>query len=560
MQTKLLLILLTVFSVQVYSQGGCSSCGNAKLTEYFLAALNTGDTAKTDLYLKSGINIKDGFCTKPSILSDEDYCTPFLFTAIRSANYRMIKYLIKKGADVNGPYMVPQIKSYPSPQDNMKTLRSTVGYKPNYPLMDALQPNLLNNRRIDIKVVKLLLDLGADPKFAVSLAQGTGDLSVMKLFADKGVKFNYTSKDLLKAIESNNSQAFDFYISAGVKADCPCFIAATKKGDIKKLDLFLSQGCNINCYNAFLYNPWHDIPEGVDPLKQFSALGWAVGNGDLKTVTFLVENGADLNARCIWHEGGLDPNGHNESLAEFSDSKHREGSKNHAVTEYLLLAPGIQKTKREENQNNILKYRSEAEAYLKQGKTTDATASFNKAYALSRDKKDQDGVVEYYRHFGYNSFYKTHNYDSAAYYFSEAYKWSTRSVDKYIYTESLYKSGKVDEAMKNCNELLSATDNNRKDLTYRLLGLCNEKLGKVDEAKLDYRKSLEVILEKDYYDKACLYSLLNENDNAIDNLNKAFKNGFKNFEALNDETDFDNISKSEAYTKLVNKYKKKLLK
>jgi Tfp pilus assembly protein PilF len=539
-----------------------------------VAAINAGDTAKIDMYLSSGIDINgsscSGFGTRYIKLRNNhgplkagdyydclwDFCTPFLFTAIRAKNFQTIEYLIKKGADVNKPFKVPVKISVADPYDKLKAEWKVIGYEDYYPLNECLSSNRFNGN-IDIKIIKLLLDKGANPNNAIADAKATNNLDIINLLVEKGVKFNYTSIDLLSAIEKNNSQAYDFYIKSGVKADCACFIAATKKGDISKLNLFLQQGCNINCYNAFSYL---SRQKGVDGYYCLSPLGWAVLKNDLNLAKFLVENGADLNARCIWHDGGLDPSGKNQSLSEFADAHGYEKNKaNPNLTEYLLLAPAIQKKALEEKQNSIKKFRSEAATFIMQGKMENAKESYNKAFAISRDKKDQDGVVVYFRDKGSNSFDKIHNYDSAAYYFSQAYKLSNMDIDKNYYTNSCFKLGKYDDAIKNYNELLSSTELN-KGSTYRKLGLCYEKKGEIDNANINYRKSLEFSSENNYYQKACLYSLLNEKENALANLKKAFENGYKNFEWLNNDHDFDNINKSEEFTKIVNKYKKKLLK
>lgn len=574
MKSKLVFLILAFFPIIIYSQNKCSLCEKTKLTEYFLAAINAGDTAKMDLYLNSGININGSYCSSVKWIklknnynglskgqdyqSLDDFCMPYIFAAINSKKYDVINYMIKKGADLNKPFEVPVKKFNNNPFPGQWVYLGTEKY---YPLNECLNYSRLNGN-IDLKIIKLLLDNGANPNYAIDDAQATNNLSIMNLFAEKGVQFNYNSKDLLSAIEKNNSQAFDFYIKSGVKADCACFIAATKKGDIKKLNLFLNQGCSINCFNVFRWNPNGPRQEGVDPFYQLSALGWAVYNGDLNMVKFLVENGADLNARCIWHDGILDPQGKNQSLSEFSDATYRDGKKNKEVTEYLLLAPAIQKKAIEEKQNNIQKYRIEAESFINQGKLDDAKASYNKAYELSRDKKDQDGVVMYFRNKGSNSFNKTHDYDSAAYFYNEAYKLSKADIDKYYYANSCFELGKYDDAIKNLTELLSSTTIS-KTYIYRLLGLAYEKKGNKEEAKNNFMKALEFVRDNKfygYYQKACIYSLLNEKDNSIANLKLAFENGFKDFESLNNDHDFDNISKSEEFIKLVNKYKKKLLK
>jgi len=576
MKTRVFVFLLTIFSFGAYCQEDCSSCGNTKMIEYFVAAINAGDTAKIDLYLSSGIDINGSSCCGfgsryiklrnshgPLKAGDYydclwDFCTPFLFTAIRTQNIKTINYLIKKGADVNNPFKVPVKISVTDPYDKLKAEWKVIGFEDYYPLNECLSINRMNGN-IDIKIIKLLLDKGANPNNAVFDAQATNNLSIMNLFVEKGIKFNYSSADLLSAIEKNNSNAFNFYIRSGVKADCDCFIAATKKGDINKLKLFLEQGCSVNCFNKFRWAPNSPKIEGVDPFYQLSALGWAVYNGDLNLVKFLVENGADLNARCIWHDGILDPQGKNQSLSEFSDATYRGGNKNKQVTEYLLLAPAIQKKAFEDKQKNIDKYRADAEAFINQGKIEEAKASYDKAYALSREKNDQDGVVLYFRNKGIFQYDKKQNYDSAVYYFNQAYFQSNMSIDKLFLANAYFELNKYSDAITLYRELSEKDDVNKISIN-RHIGLCFEKMGKQEEAIEFYKKGLELTQDHHYYSKACFYSLLNDKLNSIANLKLAFENGFKDFESLNIDHDFDNVRMSEEFINLVNKYKKKLLK
>ncbi len=566
MRTVTFIAICFFIPIFTFSQGSCNPGANSPLINYFLAALDNADTAKMDQYFNSGISINSTYCggttaysgyfkTKSGQFrtSGDGFQKPFLMKAIENKNPFVVKYLIRKGANVNQSCSIPVTK-YDANAGYPGSPNQWVGYVPLtiFPLNIAINKDFCRSSP-SMEIIKILLDKGADPTVATWDAQVTNNLDLMSLLADKGAQFTYSSKDLLAAINENNTRAFNFYINSGVQPDCECFIAAAKRGDINKLDLFLDKGCKINCYNAFSFL---SRQEGVDKFCQLTALGWAVANGDLNTVKFLVDNGADLNARCIWHGGMLDPNGKNQSLAEFSDAKYRDGRKNPAVTEYLLLAPGVQKMKMEENQVKILKSRSEAEGFLKDGKITEAADCFSKAYALSRDLKDKNGMAIYFRTKGLYLFNTAKKFDSAAYNFNEAFKQSNSSFDKYYYAASFYELGKYAEGIQICNELLTKKDIGKEN-AYRVLGLCNEKLGKTDEAKQYYRTGLELTPEKNYVMKVCLYSLLNEIEQSLANLKLAFENGFKAFDSLDNLSDLDNLKKSEKYIKLVTKYRKK---
>lgn len=61
--------------------------------------------------------------------------------------------------------------------------------------------------------------------------------------------------------------------------------------------------------------------------------------------------------------------------------------------------------------------------------------------------------------------------------------------------------------------------------------------------------------EAEYYDAACLYSLMNERLNALNYLEKAFKSGYRNFAHIEKDSDLDNIRNEARFKALINKYK-----
>lgn len=71
---------------------------------------------------------------------------------------------------------------------------------------------------------------------------------------------------------------------------------------------------------------------------------------------------------------------------------------------------------------------------------------------------------------------------------------------------------------------------------------------------------MDALLKKgekgNYYDAACLYSIMEEKDKAILFLSKALENGYRNFAHMERDRDLDNIRNMQAYKDLVNKYKK----
>jgi clan AA aspartic protease (TIGR02281 family) len=61
----------------------------------------------------------------------------------------------------------------------------------------------------------------------------------------------------------------------------------------------------------------------------------------------------------------------------------------------------------------------------------------------------------------------------------------------------------------------------------------------------------------DYYDYACMYSLMNAKAKAIDYLHKALENGWRDFVHLENDPDVDNIRNTQEYKSLLADYKSK---
>lgn len=86
-------------------------------------------------------------------------------------------------------------------------------------------------------------------------------------------------------------------------------------------------------------------------------------------------------------------------------------------------------------------------------------------------------------------------------------------------------------------------------------------LGRTDEAFAAFDKQMKED-EKDksgyYYNKACVYSLMNKKTEAVDFLKKALDAGFNRFHHIETDWDLDNIRDTEEYKSLLKEYKEKL--
>ena len=83
-------------------------------------------------------------------------------------------------------------------------------------------------------------------------------------------------------------------------------------------------------------------------------------------------------------------------------------------------------------------------------------------------------------------------------------------------------------------------------------------LGEKDKAVDFMNKLLDDDPEGNYYDAACLYSIMGQKEEALDYLKKAFESGFKNFNHMLRDYDLDNIRDTEEYKELVEQYAGKL--
>ncbi len=82
-------------------------------------------------------------------------------------------------------------------------------------------------------------------------------------------------------------------------------------------------------------------------------------------------------------------------------------------------------------------------------------------------------------------------------------------------------------------------------------------LGKIEDAK----KKMDSIMkdnDEHYYDAACLYSLINEQDKALDYFKQALENGERQFYHFERDHDLDNIRNLPKYKELIDEYKAKM--
>lgn len=132
------------------------------------------------------------------------------------------------------------------------------------------------------------------------------------------------------------------------------------------------------------------------------------------------------------------------------------------------------------------------------------------------------------------------------------------SADLMQRSEIYRRMGKLQEANADCDSIISL----QQDLPVYLCdnsSLVNAfvRVGQRDKA-LDVVEKLDKdsVDKSKAYDFACIYSLLDDKQQALDFLEKALQSGFCEFVRIGNDTDLDNIRGTERFKQLVEKYKK----
>jgi tetratricopeptide (TPR) repeat protein len=147
-----------------------------------------------------------------------------------------------------------------------------------------------------------------------------------------------------------------------------------------------------------------------------------------------------------------------------------------------------------------------------------------------------------------------HKFDEALTDYNKAIEISPEETDTYLHRGKLFA-------------LMNNPENAKKDYETVILqdsvihhgGNCRQYalwyLGKKDEAIEWQNKILEKYpTEGNYYDASCLYSLMEEKEQALKYLELAFKNGYRDFHHIQVDDDMDNIRELPEFKSLVKKY------
>lgn len=164
---------------------------------------------------------------------------------------------------------------------------------------------------------------------------------------------------------------------------------------------------------------------------------------------------------------------------------------------------------------------------------------------------------EYYGGYYRRGWMKDHSGDTEG--AIEDYTMAISIEPEYAYTYlnrgNLYRIlGNSDLAKADFEEVIKRdtipSDNNTAHYAYYYLGQKDMAIDFMDKALKENDKG-------NYYDAACLYSIMGETDKAVSYLRKALETGFRRFAHIERDRDLNNIRESEAFKELIKEYQLK---
>jgi len=231
--------------------------------------------------------------------------TAALFQAIRSGSTDQLQKQLANGANVNdtmNSYSALMAAALSGSAEQMKMLIDH-GANVNYQSSDTTTALWLAIP--DWKKTKLLLDNGADPNHKINgygvlvkLAAMPGTINIFHLLIDNGADLKNSSSDnylVYNAAASGDTAILGFLLRSGFNAndsvsmgDYPINSAAWYR-NFSTLKMLVDNGANVNV------RQW--IPFGLDAFKGFTPLMFAAVEHDKPSFFYLLEHGANPNAR-----------------------------------------------------------------------------------------------------------------------------------------------------------------------------------------------------------------------------------------------------------------------
>ena len=228
-----------------------------------------------------------------------------LFNAIRSGSSAELRTQLANGASANDSlngYSALMAAALSGSADQMKEL---VEHGANVDYQASNGVTALWLAVPDREKTKLLLDKGADPNhivqgygMLVKLAAMPGTIDLFHLLVDKGADLKKMAPDnflLYNAASSGDTSVLGFLIRSGSNVndtvafgDYPINNAEAFRS-FPALKMLIDNGANVNV------RVW--VPFGLDAFKGFTPLMYASLGNDKPSILYLLEHGADPNAR-----------------------------------------------------------------------------------------------------------------------------------------------------------------------------------------------------------------------------------------------------------------------
>jgi ankyrin repeat protein len=228
-----------------------------------------------------------------------------LFQAIRSGSIVELQEQLANGVNANDTlngYSALMAASLNGSVDQMKILIDH-GANVNYQSRDSI--TVLWLAVPDWDKTKLLLDHGADVNhqiqgygILVKLAAIPGTIDIFHLLIDRGADLKHSAPDnylLYNAASSGDTAILGFLLRSGFNVndsvamgDYPINSALNYRS-FSTLKMLVDKGANVNA------RQW--IPFGLDAFKGFTPLMFAAVANDKPSILYLLEHGADPNAR-----------------------------------------------------------------------------------------------------------------------------------------------------------------------------------------------------------------------------------------------------------------------
>ena len=231
--------------------------------------------------------------------------TVALFQAIRSGSADQLQKQLSNGADPNdtmNSYSALMAAALSGSVEQMKLLIDH-GANVNYQASDTTTALWLAVP--DWNKTKLLLDNGADPNHKiqgygvlVKLAAMPGTINVFHLLVDKGADLKKSSLDnylVYNAAASGDTAILGFLLRSGFNVNDTILIGdypinnAVWYRNFSTLKMLVDNGANVNV------KQW--ISSGLDAFKGFTPLMFAAVEHDKPSFLYLLNHGADPNAR-----------------------------------------------------------------------------------------------------------------------------------------------------------------------------------------------------------------------------------------------------------------------